>query len=222
MGIKVKVLVAVGTGLAAVVATILGIRKKEDERYEKIQEMIRDVDQKKEEPKQVEEPKTVEEMTVDVIEAISGMDIDGDDTETDWKKKVLQNVQVGDNENAQQWLDRNFEVIEGKREKAQKTAEEIAKDVDDLMDQQDIWEKRAKEKERRIAEGDWLRDVEEAKKAKSFGRLVNLFNEKYNPYPCHPAPSSVYAEALREGVIDQKLYDSAAKYYGRLWNYSGD
>ena len=60
----------IGGGLVLTIAAILGLRKEEDKHDEKIRKMISDVDMK---PK--EEVKTVEELSNDVDDAMSGMDV---------------------------------------------------------------------------------------------------------------------------------------------------
>lgn len=208
MGIKGKVLIAVGTGLVLAVAGWLGLRKEEDERSEKIQGMIRDVDLKEPEKKEEvkEEPKTVEEITADVDEAINGMGIAGD----------VETTQVTDEKSTDQLLQETSQMLE-----------DYDKRQEELREQQEAAykaaaEEAARKREERQANGEWLKDVQKAVEAKSYGRLEDILNEKYNPYPYHPAPASPFGQAYHEGVIDEKIYEGAKKYYGRLWDYSGD
>ena len=205
---KVKLVIGglliIGTGIAA----ILGLRKEKDERSEKIQGMIRDVDLKEPEKKEEvkEEPKTVEEITADVDEAINGMDIAGD----------VEMTQVTDEKSTDRLLQETSQMLEdyGKRQQELKEQREAACKA--------AAEEAARKREERQANGEWLKDVQKAVEANSYGRLEDILNETYNPYPYHPAPSDPFGQAYHEGVIDEKIYEGARKYYGRLWDYSGD
>lgn len=199
MGIKGWL--TVGGVVLTGIAVLLGIKKKEDEHNERIQYLIREVDGK--EPKK-EEAKAVEEIEVDVNDAMSGMDIDGDDEITP----------VTD-EKADDILKKGNEVL--------KKANEMLNDSEtNRKEEQRIVDNLNKIREDRLQNGEWLKDVQEAAKIKNFSQLETLLNEKYNPYPYHPAPSDPYGQGYHEGVIDEKTYKAAQKYYDRLWNYSGD
>ena len=191
MGIKGWI--AGGVGVLTLIAVWLGVKKKEDEHYEKIQKLIRDVDQK--EPEKKEELKTVEEITADVENAMAGMDTDGDD-----EVKLVQETFV----------------IEIGGQEVEVTKEEYEAEIKRRCDEY------ARQREERIANGEWLKEVQEAANAKHFSKLETLLNEKYNPYPYHPAPADPYGHGFSNGEIDEKTYKAAQKYYGRLWNYSGD
>lgn len=44
-------------------------------------------------------------------------------------------------------------------------------------------------------------------------------------YPITASCSSrrtLWGKGLQAGLVTQDLYDSASKYYGKLWNYAGD
>lgn len=69
---------------------------------------------------------------------------------------------------------------------------------------------------------DFLKEVETAKNSKNFRQLEDILEHKFNPYPYHQAPASTYSMAKSKGIIDEALYEEAAKYYGKLWFYSGD
>lgn len=182
----------VGGGLILTIAVILGLRKEEDKHDEKIRKMISDVDMKK--PK--EEVKTVEELSSDVDSAMSGMDIDGDDTDN-----------------------HAFEEIEklygGNIKFAYKGQDKTAKELQDVLKQES-------EKKEEYFKTTWITDVKEAVKAKNYSKLEDLFDEKYAGGPWHPSPASVFANAKADGMIDDATMRGAEKYFGRLWNYSGD
>ena len=210
---KGKVILGVGSGLVILIAGLLGLKKEEDKHDEKIRRMISDVDLKK------PEEKTVEEMANDVDQAIGGMDID-EMTETVNKinaeiiketgrkpEDVLKNINVGNGQNAQEWIDG---ALSGENEK-KLTAEE-------LLSEQEKWEKEREEYFRR----EWPDEVAKAVKAKNYSKLENLFDMKYAGGPWHPSPCSVFADAKADGVIDDATIKGAEKYFGRLWCYSGD
>ena len=217
MGIKAKVIVGVATGVIGGLATWLGFRKKRGQQLEKVNEMISEVDLK--EPEK-EEVKTVDEMSNDVDDAIRGMDID-EVTETVDKinaeivkemggvkpEDVLKDIDVGNGQNAQEWIDG---ALSGKNDK-KLTADEV-------FEAQKKWEEKREERFKTT----WVTDVEEAVKAKNYSKLENLFDEKYAGGPWHPSPASVFGEAKSEGVINDSIYKGAEKYFGQLWNYSGD
>ena len=48
------------------------------------------------------------------------------------------------------------------------------------------------------------------------------FERKYNPYPVQMSRQAAFAAALADNLIDEETYKEAAKYYGSLWNYTGD
>lgn len=204
------------TGLIAVGATIYKLvqgRKEKDERFEKILKMAQ-IDQEKKEPEEkVEEAKTktVEELTNDVDDALNGMDIDdGEETQVTDEPKG-----------------KTFEQIEKDYQNMKATKQAILDNIKPIRgNDPDYFEQMAKEREaerqKRFDSGEWLADVEKAKENKNFSKLEDLFNEKYNPYPYHPAPSSPFCSAYGDGLIDDKLLAAARKYYGNLWGYSGD
>lgn len=65
-------------------------------------------------------------------------------------------------------------------------------------------------------------NVKEALKQLDFDDMYDIFEQKYNPYPCQMARYDAFGHALRDGLIDEETYDMARKYYGSLWNYVGD
>lgn len=229
MGIKGWL--TVGGALLTGIAVWLGLKKKEDEHYEKIQKMIRDVDRKKTEVNKV---KTVEEMTDDVDRAICGMDIDGDDTEPRARtfeeiEKTYQNMR-----NAKQAiLDRqksipkpniidNRSILEAaeERKKFEDAMNELREKQNDpeWQAEQERLRKEAEEKK----EATWKRKVKKAIEQKNFNTLEDLFDEKYAGGPWHPSPASVFGDAVHDGVISEEIYHMAAEHFGRLWDYSGD
>lgn len=203
----------IGGGLALTIAAILGLRKEEDKHDKKIQKMISDVDMKK--PK--EEVKTVEELSSDVDSAISGMDIDGDEAAEDLDVEEVIKQGYSTLKKAHEMLDDS--------ETNRKKAEELAKKIEKLKNDPEYLEaetkKREAEREERF-KTTWITDVEAAVKAKNYSKLEDLFDEKYAGGPWHPSPASVFANAKADGMIDDATMRGAEKYFGRLWNYSGD
>ena len=57
---------------------------------------------------------------------------------------------------------------------------------------------------------------------KDFGELYHEFEEKYNKYPVQMAPYEAFRYAKDDGLITEKDYADAAKYFGKRWNYTGD
>ena len=203
----------IGGGLILTIAAILGLRKEEDKHDKKIQKMISDVDMKK--PK--EEVKTVEELSSDVDSAISGMDIDGDEVAEDLNVEEV--IKQGHSA-----LKKAHEMLDDS-ETNRKKAEELVKKIEKLKNDPEYLEaetkKREAEREERF-KTTWITDVEAAVKAKNYSKLEDLFDEKYAGGPWHPSPCSVFANAKADGMIDDATMRGAEKYFGRLWNYSGD
>ena len=214
MGIKGKVLIAVGTGLVLAIAGWLGLRKEEDERSEKIQGMIRDVDLKEPEKKEEvkEEPKTVEELSTDVDEMLNQMDID--DIEDEPKAKTFEQIEA-DYQNMRNVKQAILDRVCKKQEKLEELTEE---DEKELQKKQEEWQKQKQAKE----EENWKNAVQKAIEQKDFHKLENLFDRKYAGGPWHPSPASVFGDARQDNVITDELYHEASEYFGRLWCYSGD
>lgn len=202
----------IGGGLILTIAAILGLRKEEDKHDKKIQKMISDVDMK---PK--EEVKTVEELSSDVDSAISGMDIDGDEVAEDLDVEEV--IKQGHST-----LKKAHEMLDDS-ETNRKKAEELAKKIEKLKNDPEYLEaetkKREAEREERF-KTTWITDVKAAVKAKNYSKLEDLFDAKYAGGPWHPSPCSVFANAKADGMIDDATMRGAEKYFGRLWNYSGD
>ena len=202
MGIKGWL--TVGGVILTGVAVWLGLKKKEDEHYERIQKIIRNVDRK-----EVKE-KTVEDLASDVEEIATYMDIN----------EIEENHQDVE-KSAPKVIDNSVELklAQERKEEEQrkKELEEKMKDPEWLAEQHRL-EQEQKEK----AEAEWRRKVKKAVEQRNWSRLEDLFDEKYSPYPYHPAPSSVFGQARAEGVISDEIYDMAEEHFGRLWNYSGD
>lgn len=57
---------------------------------------------------------------------------------------------------------------------------------------------------------------------KNFREMYAEFERKYNPYPVQMSRQAAFAAALADNLIDEETYKEAAKYYGSLWNYTGD
>ena len=219
MGIKGWV--AIGGAVLTGIAVWLGLKKKEDEHYEKIQKMIRDVDRK--------EP-TVEEMTDEVDQAIYGMNIDDDDADVKARtfEEIEQTYQNMRN-TKQAILDKqkkpfidNGEILEAAR--LQKECEEKLRELREKQNdpewqaEQERLRKEMEEKE----EATWKRKVKKAVEQKNYIALEELFDQKYAGGPWHPSPASVFGDACRDGVITDEFYHMAEEHFGKLWCYSGD
>lgn len=73
---------------------------------------------------------------------------------------------------------------------------------------------------RRLDEEEKIR--KEKMRTIDFHGLYSQFAKKYNSYPIDMSYSDAFGHALRDGLIDEELYNLAAEYYGRMWNYVGD
>lgn len=248
MGIKGWL--TLGGTVLTVIAVGLGIKKKEDMHYEKIQKLIRNVDRK--EPKE----KTVEEIAEDINDAILDMGIDDDEEMmTDEKAdEILKKGSVllkkaddmlGDSEANRQEeakviakireMDPNWNkvnegikivdnTIELKLAQERKEEEARRKELEEKMNDPE-WlaeQERLRKEQEEKAEAEWRRKVKKAVEQKNFNRLEDLFDEKYAGGPWHPSPASVFGDAVNNGVIDDVFYHMAAEHFGKLWNYSGD
>lgn len=191
-------LLIIGTGIAA----FLGLRKEEDERSKKIDKIIQDVDLKKK--PEVVKAKTNEEIIDEALEA----------------------MEIGDEEMTQVTDVEANDILKKGNEVLRKANSMFGDSEENKKKEQEMFENLAKikeeERQKRFDSGEWLEEVEHAKVAKNYSKLEDLFNEKYNPYPYHPAPAGPFGSAHMDGYIDDKLYDAIRKYYGRLWDYSGD
>lgn len=208
MGIKGWLTVG-GLTLTAVLV-LLGVRKDEDKRNEKIRKIIHDVDLKKEKECKKEEPKTVAELADDVNQAVEGMDLDGGEETAveepaDILTEVKEMVQEGRHSTDIEW--RFGEKIKDNKE------------VQDILE--DLRKKEEAEREEYFRT-EWIEEVEKAKASKNYSKLEDLFDQKYAGGPWHPSPASVFSDAKQDGVIDDSIYKGAEKYFGRLWCYSGD
>lgn len=57
---------------------------------------------------------------------------------------------------------------------------------------------------------------------KNFNDMYWEFDKKYNHYPVDMSRQEAFRHALDDGLIDEKTYQEARKYFGSLWNYVGD
>ena len=46
--------------------------------------------------------------------------------------------------------------------------------------------------------------------------------EKEYPDGGYVSRATIFGYAFRDGMIDEDTYDNARKYFGSLWNYTGD
>lgn len=223
----IKMVFGIGSLIVAGIAAFFRNRQKEDERNEKIQIMIHDVDMKK---KEEEQPKTVEELANDIDRALSGMDVDGDDAEP--KARTFEEIEktYQDMRSVKQAiLDRqkphvidNASVLEAAQE--QKDFEDKMNELHEKQNDPE-WQaeqERLRKEAEAKKEAAWKRKVKKAIEQKNYRTLEDLFDAKYAGGPWHPSPASVFGDACRDGVITDDFYHMAAEYFGKLWNYSGD
>ena len=51
---------------------------------------------------------------------------------------------------------------------------------------------------------------------------TKILLEKYPIVGNYESKSSLWSLALKDGMVSKELFDSAKKYYGNLWYYTGD
>ena len=61
-----------------------------------------------------------------------------------------------------------------------------------------------------------------AKTRMEWNELYKKFERMYNPYPVQMSRSEAFCKALDDGLITNEEYNEARKFYGNLWNYTGD
>nr|WP_296955181.1 hypothetical protein [uncultured Mediterraneibacter sp.] len=61
-----------------------------------------------------------------------------------------------------------------------------------------------------------------AKTSSYWSKLYNKFEDMYNPYPVEMSRAEAFRKALGDGLITDEEYKEARKFYGALWNYTGD
>lgn len=61
-----------------------------------------------------------------------------------------------------------------------------------------------------------------AKTEVEWKELYNKFERMYNPYPVQMSRADAFGHAQDDGLITDKEYAEAHKFYGNLWNYTGD
>lgn len=64
--------------------------------------------------------------------------------------------------------------------------------------------------------------LDELIRTTNFSSLYADFDRRFNPYPIDMARYEAFGKALSAGLIDEDTYYAAEKYYGQLWNYTGD
>jgi len=53
-------------------------------------------------------------------------------------------------------------------------------------------------------------------------RMYITFERKYNSVPVQMSRCDAFGHALSDGLITQAEYEYIRKFYGSLWNYTGD
>lgn len=61
-----------------------------------------------------------------------------------------------------------------------------------------------------------------AKTGVEWKELYNKFERMYNSYPVQMSRADAFGHAREDGLITDKEYAEARKFYGNLWNYTGD
>ena len=64
--------------------------------------------------------------------------------------------------------------------------------------------------------------IEKAIESNDFTTLYLIFEDRYNKYPVQMARYIAFRNAEEEGLISNEVTEAAKKYYGKLWNYTGD
>lgn len=193
---SIKGWIGIGISGLALIGMIFEVRKRRIQSNKKIEQIVKNVDLKEETTK--EEEKTVEDIVEDVDQAVQEMELD----------ELVEKAHHEMN-------DTEEELEESKK------AKRIKKQCDDILEEtKQAFKKDFPEAERK--EKDWLQRVNKAVEDKNYFKLEDILNEKYNPYPYHPAPYGPYGQALSEGVITEEFYKEAEKHYGKMWTYSGD
>ena len=244
MGIKGWL--TVGGVVLTGIAVWLGLKKKEDEHYEKIQKMIRDVDRK-----ELEE--TTEKIIDDIEKSFRDMGLNDEaDAYVDamgalentgtFAEERLKGVILENGENAKDWIDRNFEEM---ARKANQNADDVIKagmqtlrKANELLNDSGANRQKEKELDEKVqkmkedpeyakqmaekAEADYKRKVKKAVEQKNWSKLEDLFDGKYAGGPWHPSPASVFSEACSHGDISEEILKMAEEHFGKLWCYSGD
>ena len=53
-------------------------------------------------------------------------------------------------------------------------------------------------------------------------RLYRDFERKYNKVPVQMSRCDAFGQALADGLITREEYEYIRRFYGSLWNYTGD
>ena len=61
-----------------------------------------------------------------------------------------------------------------------------------------------------------------AKTSRDWRELYNKFEGMYNTYPVEMSKAEAFGKASGDGLITDEEYEEARKFYGTLWNYTGD
>lgn len=246
MGIIMGTVIGVGT--LAVGGIVTWLKKKEDLRQEKLERIIREVDNNK-----VEEPAaaTLEEMTADVDQAICDLGIEDESEENSEMENIseTETVEMTFKEGEIAKIVENFwaEVTDPNSlfNKCTDIRAEIAK-LDGISPDSKAFEEDARkfgaeyallsdeEREKLLKKlekelektkekwKNWREEVQKAVEQKNWYKMEALFDKRYNPYPIQASSSSLYGAAHSDGLITDELYSEAATHYGKLWNYVGD
>ena len=222
MGIKGWL--TVGGVVLTGIAVWLGLKKKEDEHYEKIQKMIRDVDRK-------EPEETTEKIIDDIEKTFRDMGIEN---EADYDVISMVNTRTDKLESINQAFNRADQLAD----EAVKVAERTLQKANEMLGDSETNREKQKELDEKIqkmkedpeyakqmaekAEADYKRKVKKAVEQKNWAKLEDLFDGKYAGGPWHPSPASVFSEACSHGDISEEILKMAEEHFGKLWCYSGD
>lgn len=223
---SIKGWIGIGAGALTLIGTIFGVRKRRIQSNERIEQIIRSVDLK-ENTTEAEET-TVKDIVEDVDQAVLEMELD-ELVEKVHHEMTDTEEELEEIKKAKRIKKQCDDILEETKQDFKKDFPEEVNGIEDLVDdsvqkavktEEELEEIRQKEKERK--EKDWLQRVNKAVERKNYFELEDILNEKYNPYPYHPAPYGPYGQAKNEGVITEEFYKEAEKHYGKMWCYSGD
>lgn len=61
-----------------------------------------------------------------------------------------------------------------------------------------------------------------AKTSREWSELYNIIKGMYRPYSVEMSRAEAFSKAWKDRLITNEEYKEARKFYGNLWNYTGD